>query len=630
MTPATRRLVLVYGTACGLSFLAFWIGLAVIIWQAHQHHHPQGSLGMDSTLSPPPQEEAIASQLWMQLRQQLIVEVEATSPSAAAMTNDTQDWLVLTSQPTSPQARALRWLVFQQQQQQQQQQPSVSSSSSSLSSLSPSQLPLAQRYALAVLYYHWSGSLWQLRPSDGWLRTPQDQQVQQQQAILQNQSQAFEPSTLAPTGTATDDSLSSSSSSSSSSSAFPPSYIPTSSLPSATTTTTTNTSTSNDPIPINECWWIGVTCNANHTSILGLNFTAPQFLGHFVNTRLPAEMGLLTHLQQVIIPQQLLVGTVPSAWQTLTDLQYLDLTINHLSGFGPALLSHWTSLQHLLLNSNQFTSLSLSSLQYLTNLVDLDLRNNPNLVIVPDNRATTPTSTTTSNDNNYNNNTSTPFWDSLASWPQLTSIAISYTRIASRLPNDLNVLTDLQYLEADQVPFYGTFPTTLGSLTALTSISLQQPINGVSSGAVTPAALGRLPTELSQLTQLQYLSLQAAGVTGTILTELGHLTRLAYLDVSYNTDLHGTLPTQLGTMEDLQFFNIQATSISGTVPATLANATRLNNLELAYTKLTGTIPTDLCLPHRWWLRFEADCAMVPGVKVDTIVCDCCTQCFGQQ
>jgi Leucine-rich repeat (LRR) protein len=62
---------------------------------------------------------------------------------------------------------------------------------------------------------------------------------------------------------------------------------------------------------------------------------------------------------------------------------------------------------------------------------------------------------------------------------------------------------------------------------------------------------GTIPSELGQLTSLQYLYL-ANNLTGTIPSELGELTSLLQIDLEYNNPT-GTIPSEFSQLIALQY-----------------------------------------------------------------------------
>jgi hypothetical protein len=82
------------------------------------------------------------------------------------------------------------------------------------------------------------------------------------------------------------------------------------------------------------------------------------------------------HVTQLKLPNNLLVGTIPSELGDLTYLTLLDLSQNQLTGPLPAELSQLTALQSLILSYNHLTGSLPPELGSLTNLTALHLSQN--------------------------------------------------------------------------------------------------------------------------------------------------------------------------------------------------------------------------------------------------------------
>ncbi len=76
---------------------------------------------------------------------------------------------------------------------------------------------------------------------------------------------------------------------------------------------------------------------------------------------------------------------------------------------------------------------------------------------------------------------------------------------------------------------------------------------------------GSIPSEFSQLSDLEVLDLNFNLIGGTLPDSLYSLTRLQQLDLNANS-LEGTISTLIGQLRDLDFFQIQTNNIVGTIP----------------------------------------------------------------
>ena len=103
----------------------------------------------------------------------------------------------------------------------------------------------------------------------------------------------------------------------------------------------------------------------------------------------------------------------------------------------------------------------------------------------------------------------------------------------------------------------------------------------------------QLPTELYQLRGLEWLSVGGNNdITGRIPSEISLLTELTYLSLS-DTTLRSAIPTQYGFLTNLQVLEIANTLVGGTIPEELATLNALARLNLGGSRFRKNIPTFL-------------------------------------
>jgi Leucine-rich repeat (LRR) protein len=132
----------------------------------------------------------------------------------------------------------------------------------------------------------------------------------------------------------------------------------------------------------------------------------------------------------------------------------------------------------------------------------------------------------------------------------------------------------------------------------------------VSGGHVTKIDLnynqitGIIPTELGNLSNLEYLILSFNQLSGSIPLELGNLSNLKHLDL-YGNDLTNSIPPELGNLRNLEVLLLCSNQLSGSIPSELGKLSSLGSLYLFSNKLSGTIPKELGdLSNMRWLRLE--------------------------
>ncbi|KAE8729168.1 putative LRR receptor-like serine/threonine-protein kinase [Hibiscus syriacus] len=100
---------------------------------------------------------------------------------------------------------------------------------------------------------------------------------------------------------------------------------------------------------------------------------------------------------------------------------------------------------------------------------------------------------------------------------------------------------------------------------------------------------GTLPPTIGNLTNLQLLSLQNNNISGNIPSELGKLSKLENIDLS-NNRFEGRIPGTLSHLKSLQYLRLNNNTLSGAIPSSVANMSQLNFLDLSFNNLGGPLP----------------------------------------
>ena len=313
--------------------------------------------------------------------------------------------------------------------------------------------------------------------------------------------------------------------------------------------------------------------------------------GNQLSGSIPPELGDLTSLENLYLRDNQLSGSIPPELGDLTNLETLDLSDNGLSGSIPPELGDLTNLENLDLSDNGLSGSIPPELGDLTSLETLDLSDNGLSGSIP---------------------------PELGDLTNLENLYLSDNQLSGCIPNALGdtLRNDFSGLElsfcasrasdpADKAVLQAFYNATGGrDWSTNTNWLSDQPMGlwyGVatdSDGRVTGLSFrmndlsGSIPTDLVNLSNLEYLDLIANELSDSIPSSLGNLTKLRYLYLG-NNDLSGAIPPELGKLVNLESLYLSNNDLSGPIPSELGNLSNLTSLYLTHNDLSGPIPSEL-------------------------------------
>lgn len=232
----------------------------------------------------------------------------------------------------------------------------------------------------------------------------------------------------------------------------------------------------------NECTWTGVTCHANG-EVAELDLMNNNF-----GVNLGSEIALLTSLTSLSLINNDIQGSLPSEIGTMSSLELLRIQQNFMGGKIPTEMGKLSSLTSLSLQSNLVHGILPTELALLPRLESLDLSSNQISGSLP-----------------------TEFGRLLS----LTHIDLGYNALTGRLPTEIGLL-QARFISMANNQFNSTIPNEIGFVSTLQNLWLSN------AGIV-----GKLPLGLFGLSLLQYLSLESNSMFGTIPTLIGKLSALS-------------------------------------------------------------------------------------------------------
>jgi Leucine-rich repeat (LRR) protein len=390
--------------------------------------------------------------------------------------------------------------------------------------------------------------------------------------------------------------------------------------------------------------WSGVEIENGRVAIL-------QLSGNNLTGNIPASLGNLTGLTQLLLVTNKLSGTIPASLGKLTNLIEFILEDNQLTGFVPSTLNNLSNCSHIELEDNEFNfdafELATPKEDFAGQKTILQINNNNDtLAVTAGGTVSNNTYTWTFNNQTVSktgDSTFVPILSGNYSVFVTNSVATTlylyshdlYVVVAPSLSQDSLALVDLynstnganwinnnNWLTTAPINTWrgvtvtngrvtgvnlsannlaGSISSSIGNITALTTLNL----NNNELDSLIPTSIGALanlsylgldsnqlsgsiPTSLDSLSDLVTLHLASNGLTGGI-PELRDLSNIADLDLSAN-QLNGNIPSSIGTLSTLTSLHLSNNQLSGSIPSSFNGLSNLISLQLNDNELSSTIP----------------------------------------
>ncbi|KAK4745005.1 hypothetical protein SAY87_011317 [Trapa incisa] len=339
------------------------------------------------------------------------------------------------------------------------------------------------------------------------------------------------------------------------------------------------------------------------------NLTSLLLAQNMIEGNVPADIGSLSRLQKLDLRGNSLTGTIPPSVGNLSSLEYFMVSRNSLGGAIPNTLGNLRNLRQLALGENTFVGTVPSSIFNITSLELLDMGISqlkgslpwdlgvtlPNLYFlsVAYNQFTGPIPRSVSNMSSLSffimaANGFTGGVPSLAEVRGLSLFHIAVNHLGSGEADDLNFLcslsnsASLQKVDASQNNFGGAIPECIGNLSkTLNAFSLSD--NALS---------GSLSSSISNLINLEFLSIMGNNISGAIPPEIGDLINTKQLHLGY-CQFIGEIPDALGNLTTMTHLSLRENNLRGTIPPSPGKCNSLILLDLGSNKLYGAIPPEI-------------------------------------
>ncbi|GLJ30440.1 hypothetical protein SUGI_0602580 [Cryptomeria japonica] len=297
------------------------------------------------------------------------------------------------------------------------------------------------------------------------------------------------------------------------------------------------------------CAWGGIVCN-REGSVVRIDLQGSHLRG-----QIPSGFCGLKSLQSLRLDRNAFHGSFPVELLNCSKLEILTLSNNQLTGALPD-LSPLKSLKKLDLSSNDFSGDFPVSVCHLTSLVYLAAGSNPfNPRRLP---------------------------EELMMLKNLNWLYLSTCNFIGEIPPWVGNLTELGNLELSDNHLKGTIPKELSRLKKLYQLELYR--NSLS---------GHIPPELGNLTSLRDFDASRNFLSGSIPAEFGNLKNLVFIQL-YQNNLSGPIPEGFGEMKHLFAISMYQNSLTGSLPAKLGSLSNFNMMDVSQNRLSGPLPPDLC------------------------------------
>lgn len=317
---------------------------------------------------------------------------------------------------------------------------------------------------------------------------------------------------------------------------------------------------------------VGVSCDSN------LRVTTLFIPENGLVGPLPTELQYLTELTLVNFQDNLLSGPLaPSVFAGQQHLLYLNLNNNTFTGPIPEDLGYLAGLEMLGLALNDFEGTVPYALGNLLHLKSLAVSFNPKLSGSLDFTASLANlAYFYAGSCSFSGLIEEPFFANLG---QLRELDLSHNDLSGVIPLDMLLHEyNLAVIDLADNEFSGGFPDVIDRNIVLNYLNLRD--NKMS---------GTIPMTINSLEELNHLDLQGNLLEGFIPNTLGRMVNLNYLFIG-NNPLQSLVPP-LNQLERLKVLSLQGLGLTGNIPEWLVYMGSLELLDLSKNSLEGTIPS---------------------------------------
>ncbi|XP_044970356.1 MDIS1-interacting receptor like kinase 2-like [Hordeum vulgare subsp. vulgare] len=332
-----------------------------------------------------------------------------------------------------------------------------------------------------------------------------------------------------------------------------------------------------------------------------INLTRLNLWGNQLSGCIPKELGHLLNLQGLDLSENKLMGSIPRTLGSLINLRTLYLWDNQLSGHVPRELGSLMNLNGLALNNNQLMGSIPNTFGNLTKLTRLYLRYNGFSGHLPREIGTLldleelefssnnlsgplPPQLCSGGQLKYlaafDNNLNGPLPSSLVHCKSLVRVRLERNQIEGDI-SEMGFHPNLVYIDMSSNKLFGQLSYDWAECRNLTKLAISN--NNI---------MGKIPTSLGQLSQINVLDLSSNKLEGELPSELGNLQKMFNLTLADNL-LQGSIPQEIGALSSLELLDFSSNNLSGLVQGSIENCLKLRSLDLSHNNFNGNIPAIL-------------------------------------
>ncbi|KAK4720961.1 hypothetical protein R3W88_011194 [Solanum pinnatisectum] len=307
------------------------------------------------------------------------------------------------------------------------------------------------------------------------------------------------------------------------------------------------------------CTWFGVIGSPKRQRVVALDLPNLQLQG-----TISPSLANLSFLSVLNLQNNSFHSVIPYGIGHMSRLRVIDVKNNQLNGSIPT--SRFQNRRVQVISAfNELSGEMWRGPWYVPQLRVLNLTNNSLTGMIP---------------------------PSVGNATKMMNFSLSGNRVSGNIPKEIGNLSQLADLYLTDNQLTGSIPATLFNISSLLVLSLGEILSQISTflSIYDNQISGCIPSNICQLTELNFLFISYNNITGDIPKNIGYLSKLVKFYIGHNT-IKGIIPTSLGNISTLQYLYCGNNRIVGQIPPQLGKLSNLRQLSFDHNfNLIGRIP----------------------------------------